>query len=170
MKKIVFILTILLSTTLFSFAQRFAYVDTEYVLGQLPEYQDAQTGLDAIAENWQTEIQQQYEEIENLYKEYQAEQVLLTEDLRKKREESIIERENEVKKLQKQRFGYKGDLFKKKQELIKPIQDKVYEAVEQLAQKKGYDFILDKSGGASILYANPKLNQTDAILKQLGVN
>jgi len=159
-----------MSTTLFTFAQKFAYVDTEAVLNQLPEYQDAQKGIDAIAENWQSEIQQKYEEIESLYKEYQAEQVLLTEDIRQKREESIIAKENDVKKLQKQRFGYKGDLFKKKQELIKPIQDKVYEAVEELAQQKSFDFIIDKSGGASILYANPKFDQTETILKKLGVN
>jgi len=107
--------------------------------------------------------------LEKMYKDFDAEQVMLSEDLKKKREDELFNREKEVRDLQKKRFGFEGDLFKKRQELIKPIQDKVYNAVQKMAVARSYDFILDKSEGITVIFADPKLDRSDDILKDLGV-
>ncbi len=119
-----------LATSAFSVAQKIAYVDTEYILGQIPEYKAAQAELDKTSIQWQKEIEAKYAEIDKMYKSYQAEQILLTEDMKKKREGDIVAKEKEAKDLQKQRFGVDGELFKKRQELVKPIQDKVFNTVQ----------------------------------------
>jgi len=150
-------------------AQRFAYVDTEYIMSKIPEYQMAEKQLDKIAEQWQAEVQKKYAEIEEMYKDYQANQILLTEDMRAAREEEIMAKERAVKEYQKTKFGYEGELFQKRQELVKPIQDQVYEAIEKVANQKAFDFILDKSSGVSILFANPKFNKSEDILRELGI-
>ncbi|MEO5572821.1 MAG: OmpH family outer membrane protein [Bacteroidia bacterium] len=151
-----------------SFAQKYCYVNTEYILENIPEYKSAQQQLDQISVQWQKEIEGKYSVIDKLYKDYQAEQILLTEDMRKKREAEITAKEKEVKDLQKQRFGYEGDLFKKKQDIVKPIQDKIYNAVKKMATDQSYSVIFDKSGQLTILYANPKYDKSDEILLQLG--
>ena len=125
MKKVIFTF-ILLATAAAASAQRFAYVDTEYILDNVPDYKTAQTSIDEISKGWQTEIEAKLKEVDQLYKNYQKEQVLLTEDMRQQRQKQIEDKEKAAKDLQKQRFGFEGDLFKKRQELIKPIQDKVY--------------------------------------------
>lgn len=154
-----------------SFAQRFAYVDTKYILEKLPDYKSAQIKLDDQAKAWQAEIDQKNEALKKMYTKYQAEEFLLSEDMKKQREEDIIKAENELKDLQKSRFGVNGDLFKKRQELIQPIQDKVFDAIQKLAENRQYDFVFDKaSGGSAILYSNPKLDLSEEILKRLGVN
>ena len=151
------ILTLLLIASLSISAQRFIYVDTDYILDKIPEYKKAQEELDAIASQWKEEIAKKYAEIDRLYKEFQAEQYLMDSATRKKKEDEIVQKEKEAKDYQKQKFGYQGELFQKRQELVKPIQDKVYEAIKSLAEERNYDFVLDKaSGGATILYANPK--------------
>ena len=150
-------------------AQRFAYVDTEYILSKIPEYQSAETQLDKIAEKWQADVQKKYAEIEEMYKDYQANQILLTEDMRAAREDEIMNKERELKEYQKGKFGYEGELFQKRQELVKPIQDQVYEAIQKLAKQKAFDFILDKSSGVSILFANPKFDKSDDVLRELGI-
>ena len=104
-----------------------------------------------------------------MYKEYDAEQVMLSDDLKKKREDELFNKEKELRDLQKKRYGYEGDIFKKRQELIKPIQDKVYNAVQKLAVSKLYDFILDKSEGITVIFADPKLDRSDDVLRELGV-
>ena len=149
-------------------AAKFGYVDTDYILGQIPEYKAAQSELDKTSVQWQKEIDAKYAEVDKLYKAYQADAILLTEDMKKKRENEIINREKEVKDLQKQRFGVDGELFKKRQELVKPIQDKVYNAIKAVAEKAGMGFILDKSGQVSILYANSKYDKSDDVLVYLG--
>jgi outer membrane protein len=147
---------------------KFGYVDTDYILSQIPEYKAAQSELDKTSINWQKEMEAKFAEIDKLYKAYQADAILLTEDMKKKRENEIINREAEAKELQKQRFGVDGELFKKRQELVKPIQDKVYNAIKAVAEKNGLGFILDKSGQISILYANTKYDRSDDVLVYLG--
>ena len=150
-------------------AQKFAYVDTEYILENIPEFIQAQAQLDNTASQWQKEIDEKFIEVERLYAKFQAEQFLLTEEMKREKEEEIIKLEQEAQDMQRQRFGFEGDLFKKREELIQPIQDKVFDAIEKLAQTRLYDFIFDKaSGGATMLYTNPKFDQSDIILKRLG--
>jgi len=149
-------------------AAKFGYVDTDYILSQIPEYKAAQSELDKTSVQWQKEIDGKYAEIDKLYKAYQADAILLTDDMKKKRENEIINKEKEVKELQKTRFGVDGELFKKRQELVKPIQDKVYNAIKTVAEKSGLGFILDKSGQVSILYANTKYDKSDDVLVFLG--
>jgi outer membrane protein len=149
-------------------AQKLGYVDTEYILQNIPEYQDAQTEIDDLSSLWQSEIEEKYAEVDRLYKAYQTDAVLLPEELRQKREQEIIDFEKQVKALQRQRFGPEGDLFTKRQELIRPIQEKVFNAIEEIAQKKNYGFIFDKAGGPVIMYVDPRNDISDEVLDQLG--
>ena len=168
MKKISLVVFILLATTAFSFGQKIGFVDSEYILKNIPEYADAQKRLDDIAAGWQKEIDDKYAEIDKLYKSYQAEQVLLTEEMKQQRQKDIQDKEKAAKDLQKQKFGYQGELFQKRQELIQPIQDKVYDAIQKIATTKSFDFVLDKSSGSVVLYANSKNNISDQVLQALG--
>ncbi len=172
MTRKILLTTFLVLSGLFVFSQsgaaKFGYVDTDYILGQIPEYKAAQAELDKTSIQWQKEIDLKYTEVDKLYKAYQADAILLTEDMKKKRENEIVNKEKEVKDLQKQRFGVDGELFKKRQELVKPIQDKVYNAIKSVAEKSGLGFILDKSGQVSILYANAKYDKSDDVLVFLG--
>ena len=149
-------------------AQKYAYVNTEYILDNIPEYKAALQQLDNVSLQWQKDIEDRYTIIDKLYKTYQAEQVLLTEEMKKRRQDEINTKEKDVKELQKQRFGFEGDLFKKKQELVKPIQDKIYNAVKKLAQDGSYAVIFDKSSDLVMLYTNPKYDKSDDILLALG--
>lgn len=164
------IFLLLFINTMFSQAgaAKFGYVDTDYILSQIPEYKAAQSELDKTSLQWQKEIDAKFSEIDKLYKAYQADAILLTDDMKKKRENEIINKEKEAKDLQKQRFGADGELFKKRQELVKPIQDKVYNGIKAVAEKNALGFILDKSGQVSILYANPKYDKSDDVLVFLG--
>ena len=169
MKKLAFILFIsVISTAVYS--QRYAYVDTEYILNNLQSYDDAQKELNRISQQWQKEIEQRYEAIDRLYKAYQAEKVLLTEEMRKEREDEIVRKEQEAKELQRQRFGVEGDLFKRRQELIQPIQDEVYNAIKEVAQGGGFSVIFDKANQSNILYADPRYDKSDRVLTRLGVS
>ena len=150
-------------------AQRFAIVDVSDILNKTSEYQTAQNELDKVAANWRQEIAEQYDEIKSLYNKYQAEQVLLSDQARTEREEAIMSKEKQVRELQKQRFGPEGDLFRRRQELVQPIQDKVYTAIEEYANNRGYDAIFDKSGSAGIIFANDELDKTDDILRELNL-
>jgi outer membrane protein len=150
-------------------AQRYAIIDTKYILDKLPDYKSAQKNLDDIAAGWQKEIDNNEAELNKMYKDFEAEQVMLSEELRKKREDQLFVKEKGLRDLQRKRFGFDGDLFKKRQELIKPIQDKVYNAVQRLAVQRGYDFILDKSEGITVIFADPKLEKSDDVLRELGV-
>jgi outer membrane protein len=165
--KIVAVL-ILVITAFTSQAQKFAYVDTEYILGNIPDYKEAQAELDKLSIEWQKQLERQYSEIDKMYKNYQAEQILLTEDMKTKREAEIIKKEKEAKEYQKQKFGVDGELFKKRQELVKPVQDKVYQAIQDIATVGGLDIVFDKSSGLTMLYSNSKYNKSDAVLKKLG--
>jgi len=150
-------------------AQRYAVIDSKYILHKLPEYRSAQQRLDQFSEQWQQEIDKKSAELDKMYKQFDAEQVMLSDELKKKREDELFNREKELSNLQKKRYGYEGDVFKKRQELIKPIQDKVYNAIQRLAIAKSYDFILDKSEGITVIFADPKLDKSDDVLRELGV-
>ncbi len=169
MKQLFVILAIFIATYTNSYAQKLAFVDTEYVLNQMPEYQNAQKELDGIVARWRGEIEQRYKEIDNMYKRFQAEQVLLSENDRVRREQEIVDRENQVRSFQREKFGENGALFQERQKYIRPIQDRVYGAVESIVGKKALDFVLDKSSGASILFANPKFDITKDVLRELGI-
>lgn len=151
-------------------AQRIAIVDVAKVLDAMPAYKASQDELDQLASRWQQEIAQQYDAIKSMYNQYQAEQVLLSDEARKKREEEIFAKEKVVRDLQKSRFGPEGALFKQRQALVKPIQDKVYEAIEDYANSKGYDLILDKGGATSILFSKDTFDKTEDIIKEVQKN
>jgi outer membrane protein len=168
MKKLFLSITAMFLLVGIASAQRVACVDTKYILDNISEYRDAQSKLDALSIEWQKEIEMKFAEIDKLYKAFQAEAVLLPEDMKNKRQEEIINKEKEAKELQKKRFGSDGDLFKKRQELIKPIQDKVYNAIEDFATEKNYAIIFDKAGGMTVLYVNVRNDVSDDILKKLG--
>lgn len=169
MKKLFIIATLLLGSFIGAQAQKYCVIDTKYILESIPDYKEAQTKIDAIADQWQKEIDAKFQEVDRLYKSYQAESVMLTDELKRKREDDIIAKEKIAKDLQKQRFGYEGDLFKKREELVKPIQDKIYNAVQKLAASRMYDFVLDKSQGITVIFSDPKLDKSEEILKSLGV-
>ena len=160
------VILIALSTTVQ--AQKYAYVDSQYILDNIPEYQDAQDELDDISKKWQKEIEVKYKEVEDMYKEYQAEAVLLPADIKKQKEDAIVKKEKEVKTLQKKYFAPEGELFKKRQELVQPIQEKVFNAIESIATTKNYGFVFDKAGGVSLLYGNPKFDISDDVLDEVG--
>jgi outer membrane protein len=165
-----FLLAVLFSFIAFaSNAQRYAIIDSKYILDKVPEYKEAQKKLDNFSELWQKELDQKQVAMDKMYKDYDAEQVMLTDALKKKREDELFNKEKELRDLQKKRFGFEGDLFKKRQELIKPIQDRVYNAVQKLAVEKQYEFILDKSEGITVIFADPKLDKSDDVLRNMGV-
>ncbi len=168
MKRIASILSILLLATGMGLAQKYAFVDTEYILDRIPAYKAAQDQLDKMAQDWQEEVETMYGGIEKMYQDFQAEKVLLTEEMKTKKEEEIITREKEVKDLQQKYFGRDGNLFDKRQELIKPIQDEVYRAVKEIASEGNYAVIFDTASGANMLYTNPKYDKSDEVLEKLG--
>lgn len=169
MKKLILSLIATTMLALSMYAQRYAIIDTKYILDKLPDYKAAQKTLDLSSEQWQKEIEAKQVALDAMYRNFEAEQVMLSESLRKKREDELFNKEKELRDLQKRRFGFEGDLFKKRQELIKPIQDKVYNAIQKLAVERQYDFILDKSEGITVIFADPKLDKSDDVLKVLGV-
>ena len=169
-KKIIPIMVLTVFAALPAAAQtlKFAFVDTEYILNNIPAYKSAQGQIDKLSAEWQKEIETQYAEVEKLYKNYQAERVMLSEDMKKKREDEIISKEQAVKELQRKYFGPEGELAKKQQDLVKPIQDEVYKAIKEMAVEGGFAAIFDTSADASILYANPKNDKSDEVLERLG--
>lgn len=169
MKKLLLLLVLIAGTFSMVQAQRYAVIDSHYILEKMPEYAQAQKQLDVVAKQWQDEIEAKFQEVRKLTLQFDAEKVMLTDSLQKKRQMEIANAEKEAQELQKQRFGYQGDLFKKREELIKPVQDKIYNAVQKLAAEHMYDFILDRSGGISLFYYDPKLDKSDEVLKLLGI-
>lgn len=168
MKRLFLIFSFIFFGTISTFAQRWAYVDSEYILKHIPEYTSAQKQLDALSQNWQKEVDSRFLEIENLYKAYQADQVLLTEDMRKRRENEIVEKEKEAKEYQRIKFGFEGDLFQQRIKLIKPIQDRVASAVAALAESSQLDMIFDKNSDLILLYASSRLDRSNDVITRLG--
>ena len=168
MKKVIVALTLVALCAATTFAQRICYVDANKILERVPEYKTAQDQLDQTAEKWKQDIAAEYAKVDEMYKKYTADEVLLDERARKQREEEITAKEKQVRELQKQKFGPDGQLNKKRQELVKPIQDRVYAAIEQYANEKGFDFVFDKASTSGMLFANPKFDKTDDVVKKLG--
>jgi outer membrane protein len=162
-KKIVSTALLLITMTAFATAQKIAYVDVTAVLEAMPDYQKAQEQLDKIATQWRQDIAVEQDKIKGMYSKFQAEQVLLSEEMKKTREDEIMTKEKEVRDMQRNKFGPEGALFKKREELIKPIQDKVYTTIQQYAETKGYEFIFDKGSASGMLYADKKNDKTDDI-------
>jgi len=171
MKNVLFsVLFVLLAATGVNAQQHYCIIDSKYILEKMNDYKDAQNKLDNLSKGWQEEIDKMMADVDKMYKGYQAEKPMLSDEMRKKREDEIITREKEAKDLQKKRFGYEGDLFKKRQEFVKPVQDRVFNAVQKMASSKGYDMVLDKAGGVTLFYADPKLDRSEDVLKILGIN
>lgn len=168
LQSLVLVAVFMMFGSVIAYAQKYAYVDTQYILDNISEYKAAQQQLDQLSIQWQKEIEDKYAAIDKLYKAYQAEQILLTEEMKRKRQDEISSKEKDVKDLQKQRFGFEGDLFKKKQELVKPIQDKIYNAIKKLADNGGYAVIFDKAGSTTMLYTNSKYDKSDEVLQMMG--
>lgn len=170
MKKISLSILFVLMLGGISFGQKFAFVDTDYVLSRIPTFKAAQEQLDKISTQYETELQEKFKEIEQLTKDYQVEKILLTDEMRKKREKEIGTLEQSAKELQAKYFGRDGMLFKKREELVKPIQDQVFNAVKEVANEGGYAVIFDSAGSANMLYTNPRYDKSDDVIKKLGYN
>lgn len=151
-----------------STAQRFAYIDTEYILENIPEYQEAQNELDALSKQWQATIEAKYAEIEEMKRVFKAEKILMTDDMVQKKEAEIKKKEQEALEYQKKKFGLNGELFEKRKELVQPLQEKIYNAMKELAERGNYAVIFDKASDSNILYSDEKYDKSDQILKKLG--
>jgi outer membrane protein len=149
-------------------AQRFGIVDTQFILSKIPEYSQAQSQIDQMSKTWQGEVEALLSEADALQKSLDAERILLTDEMAEEREKVISEKEQEARKLQRQYFGPEGDLFKKRQELVKPIQDQVYNAVQDVASKKRLDVVFDKASSLTMLYASDKIDISEDVLSELG--
>lgn len=150
-------------------AQRYAIIDTKYILSKIPDYVDADKKLQLLSDQWQKEIDDKQAELDKLTKDFEVEQYMLSDELKKKREAEIAAKEKDIRDLQKKRFGYEGDLFKQRQRIVKPIQDKIFTAIQKIAVARGYDFILDKSEGITVIFADPKLDKSDDVLREMGI-
>ena len=168
MKRIVALTILVIIFTGVTNAQKFAFVDSDYILKNIPSYDAAQDEIDKLSETWEVEVKKEYDAIDEMYKSYKAERVLLSEEMRQKRESEIIAKEKSVKELQQKYFGSEGELFQKREELVKPIQDAIYKAIKELSAEGGYAIIFDTASGASILYSNPRFDKSDEILQKMG--
>ena len=168
MKKLIFIVVALATFAGTSYAQKYAYVDTEYILENIPAFNAAQEQLNQLSQQYQKELEAMHSEIEQMYKDFQAESVLLSEDMKRKREDVIISKEKDYKQLQRKYFGPSGDLFQKRQALVKPIQDDIFNAVQEIANEGSYAVIFDKSAGTTLFYTNPQYDLSDQVLQKLG--
>lgn len=168
MKKLLLSAVLALMLAFCAQAQKYAYVNTEYILQNIPEFVKAQEEIDQLSIEWQTEIENLFAEIDALYKQFQNDAPLLTQDMKNRRENEIITKEKAAKDLQKKRFGVDGDLFKRRQELIRPIQDKIYTAIEKRAKQKQYTFVFDRSDNSNIMYADPRNDISNDVLKDMG--
>ncbi|MDP9079687.1 MAG: OmpH family outer membrane protein [Bacteroidota bacterium] len=169
MKRAILVLVFTLVTLTGALAQRFAYVDSEFILKHMPEYASAQKQIEALSVQWQKEVDQRYQEIDRLYKAYQADQVLMTADMKKRREAEIADKEKTAKDFQRQKFGPDGDLAQKSNSIIKPIQDKMSKAIQAVAESDNLDMIFDKNSEVIMLYANPRYDKSADVLTKLGL-
>jgi outer membrane protein len=168
MKKLIMSLCLLAGIAFAGNAQKFAMVDMEYIMKNIPTYETANEQLNQVSKKWQTEVEAQMQDVQKMYKNYQTEIVFLSEDMKVKREEEIVAKEKAVQELKRGYFGPEGELFKKRQSLMKPIQDEVYTAIQELSKEKDYELVFDKSSSASVLFTSPKLDMSDAVLQKLG--
>jgi outer membrane protein len=168
MKKIFLIAAVTLLMSGMTFAQKYGFIDSGYILENIPSFRAAQEQLNQLSAQYQKELESMHSEIEQMYSDFQAESVLLSEDMKRKREDVIITKEKDYKQLQRKYFGPEGDLFQKRQSLIKPIQDDIFRAVQDIANEGSYALIFDKSGGTTLFYTNPRYDLSDQVLQKLG--
>jgi len=168
MKKLSILISFLILTSAAAIAQKYAFVDSEYIRKNIPAFTAAQEQLDKLSKQWEKEVSDGYAVVEQMYKSYQTESVLLSQDMKTKREEAIVAKEKEMKDLQNKYFGVEGDLFKKREELVKPIQDEILKAIKEIAVDGSYAVIFDTAAGGNILFANPKFDISDQVLEKLG--
>ena len=168
MKKTLITLCLFLGCLTAMQAQKFALIDMEYLLKNIPAYEMANEQLNQISRKWQTEIDNRHAEVQNMYKNYQTEAVFLSDEMKKRRETEIVEAEKELQELRRRYFGADGELFKRRESLLRPIQDEIYNAVKDIADDKGYQLILDRASSANIIFASPKIDVSDEVLSKLG--
>jgi len=169
MKKVVLFCVLLMGVLNYSIAQRYAYVDTQYILDNMPEYAAAQLELDKVSEQWEKEIEILFQDVDKKRKDYESEAILLPIEIKKQREKEIADAELKAKDMQKKRFGVGGDLFMKREELIKPIQDKIFNAIQEVSVERNYAFVFDISNQSNLLFADPKYNMSDQVLRKMGI-
>ncbi|MEZ3591426.1 MAG: OmpH family outer membrane protein [Muribaculaceae bacterium] len=168
MKKIFFTLAFIMASVLGASAQKFALVDMEYILKNIPSYEMANEQLNQISQRWQKEVETKAKEAETLYKNFQADMVFLTDEQKKKKEEEIVAKEKEATELRYKYFGPEGELYKKRQSLMKPIQDEVYNAVKKVSEERGYQAIFDRASAGDIIFASPRIDVSNEVLAKLG--
>jgi outer membrane protein len=168
MRKIGALISLFILTSAMAVAQKYAFVDSEYIRKNIPAFNAAQEQLDKLSKQWEKEVADGYAVVEQMYKSYQNDAVLLSQDMKAKREEAIVNKEKEMKDLQNKYFGMEGELFKKREELVKPIQDEILKAIKELAVEGSYAVIFDTAAGGNILFANPKFDLSDQVLEKLG--
>ena len=168
MKKLIFTICMLAGITFAGNAQKFAMVDMEYIMKNIPAYETANEQLTQISKKWQSEVDVQMQEVQKMYKNYQTELVFLSEDMKVKREEEIVAKEKAAQELKRSYFGTDGELFKKRQSLMKPIQNEVYTAIQEICKEKDLSLVFDKSSSMNIIFSSPKLDISDLVLQKLG--
>ncbi|HJV78704.1 MAG TPA: OmpH family outer membrane protein [Paludibacter sp.] len=168
MKKLIISLCLLTSIAFAANAQKFAMVDMEYIMKNIPAYETANDQLNQISKKWQSEVEAQMQEVQKMYKNYQTELVFLSDDMKTKREEEIVAKEKAAQELKRSYFGPEGELFKKRQSLMKPIQDEVYSAIQEISKERDLGLVFDKSSSMNVIFTSPKLDISDAILQKLG--
>ncbi|MDP4684057.1 MAG: OmpH family outer membrane protein [Crocinitomicaceae bacterium] len=168
MKKMLFVLLVMFGTS-FAFGQKYGYIDSDYIMANVPEYAEAKEKLDKLAERWTKEIEERYEVLKVKKDNFAREEVLLPEEEKLKRKEEIERLESEAMQMQKLRFGVSGDYFQKRQELIKPIQDKVFDAMQKVSSKRNYSFVFDKANQSNLVYADSKFDISDEVLKEMRI-
>ncbi|MGV3703891.1 MAG: OmpH family outer membrane protein [Arcticibacter sp.] len=168
MKKVYLVLALFCLVSGSAFAQRFAYVDSEYILDHIPEYVAAEKQLEATSKQWQQQVDARLAEVEKMYKAYQGDLALLTPEVRRERENAIVEKEKAAKEFQRVKFGFEGDLYKQRIKLIQPVQERVARAIEAVAESNQLDMILDKNSEVILLYASPRLDKSDEVITRLG--
>lgn len=169
MKKIILVVALTFISFTAAFAQRFAYVDSEYILKHIPDYISAQKQLGALSDQWQKEVDNRFQEIDRMYKAYQADQPLMTAEMKKRREDEIVTKEKEAKDFQRSKFGPDGELAQRSTSIVKPIQDKVAKAVQAIAEAENLDMIFDKNSETIMLYASPRYDKSAAVITRLGL-
>ena len=168
MKKFILLTLLMVLGTVGLHAQKFALIDMEYILKNIPAYEMANEQLNSISKKWQTEVEAVQQDAQNLYKKYQADLVFLSADMKSKREAEIVAKEQEAQDLKRKYFSTDGELFKKRESLIKPIQEEIYNAVKEISETKGYMVILDRASAMSVIYASPKIDISNEVLTKLG--
>ncbi len=168
MKKFILSIIAITAFSISGMAQKFALVDMEYILKNIPAYEMANEQLNQVSKKWQVEVEKQFQDAQNMYKNYQSELVFLSEDMKKKREEEIVAKEKSANELKRKYFGQDGELFKKRESLMRPIQEEVYNAVKQVSEEKGYQMIMDRASSSNIIFASPRIDISNEVLTKLG--